>query len=78
MDAGADVNAAASYYNGQTALAAASAVGNIEVVEVLVAAGADVSLSSGNKHQTAIETAMAHDHIEVASLLRAAQAATKI
>ena len=56
--------------DGQTALYLASEVGNIEVVDELLRAGADVNLASGESGWTRpIVAASANGHLEVVKLL---------
>jgi hypothetical protein len=70
--AGADVNAAAGYSGGRTALRAAAEGGHLEVVEKLLAAGAHVDTRTGNDGLTALEAAEALDQLDVVKRLQRA------
>jgi ankyrin repeat protein len=65
LAAGADVNAMGCYYNGCTALYAAAEGGYVEVVKRLLGTGADVHITSGNKHWTPLQAAMFRGHKEL-------------
>ena len=64
---GADVNASGNC--GVTALMRASYLGRKDVVQVLLARGADVSLSSRISRTTALDDAVYGGHYELAELL---------
>lgn len=70
LGVGADANAAADEYRGQTALQAACGGGHLEVVERLLGAGADVN-TAVTKHsgQTALQAASGAGHLEVVERL---------
>jgi ankyrin repeat protein len=74
LAAGADVNAMGCYYNGCTALYATVEGGYVEVVKRLLSTGADVHITSGNKHWTPLQAAMFRGHKEVRELLKKAGA----
>ena len=74
MDAGANVNAAASAeYNGRTALQAAAAGGHLNVVERLLQSKADVDVTS-TSGLTALQAAAGGGHLDVVERLRTAGA----
>ncbi len=67
LDKGADVNAKFRY--GATALFKAADIGNVEVVKVLLAHGADVKVKDTFYGASAMDWALNHKHVEVIRLL---------
>jgi ankyrin repeat protein len=67
LDKGVDVNAKFRY--GTTALFKAAERGHTEVVKVLLAHGADVTVQDTFYHETAMGWALQNNHIEVVRLL---------
>jgi hypothetical protein len=67
LDQGADVNAKFRY--GTTALFKASERGHVEIVKLLLARGADVSVKDTFYGATAMTWALDNDHLEIVTLL---------
>jgi ankyrin repeat protein len=76
LDAGA--NARAALPSGETALMTAARTGSMEVLQLLIARGADVNAKEKSHGQTALMWAAAYDHPDVLKALLSADAATNI
>jgi ankyrin repeat protein len=71
---GADVNAWPSVVEGRTAIEGAAEHGRLDMVQLLLNAGAKGDVGRGKGFTKAIELANKEGHFAIASLLEAAQA----
>ena len=74
VDAGAEVNAPGSLYSGGTALHAAVSRGHIQIVKLLLSAGADPNGTAGHRGQTPMQSAYLIRNRDIVNLLREAGA----
>jgi hypothetical protein len=72
LERGANVNATDD--DGSTALMFAAANNNVDMLRVLIDAGADLNVKNTRYHSTALERAIGAEHEEAVELLRAAGA----
>ncbi|KAF8539188.1 ankyrin repeat-containing domain protein [Trichophaea hybrida] len=73
LNAGADVNALPSEYEGRTVIGAAAEHGRLDMVQLLLNAGADLHHPGNMCHGTPVELATHNGHHVVANILRGYQ-----